>query len=90
MFGEKTSGALDIEMGAEQLRTSVTLARNLADGHMGKISVERFQEVGKYMFDSGMIEERTSQHSFGAAYQFKFNKKWLESVEARGYITKAQ
>lgn len=45
-----------------------------------------------YQFASGKINETISQNSLGATYQLKLHdkRKWLDYLEANGYITKSQ
>lgn len=74
----------------QENRVDITWAHAWTDNQRTKLSVERLEEAMDFDYNSGSVTEWVPQYSYGAGYQYLFNKNWLKNVELSGYYAKAQ
>lgn len=74
----------------QENRVDITWAHAWTENQRTKLSVERLEEAMDFDYDSGSVTEWVPQYSYGAGYQYLFNKNWLKNVELSGYYAKAQ
>lgn len=75
---------------SEENRIDITWAHAWTDKQRTKLSVERLEEKMDFDYDSGSTSAWVPQYSYGAGYQYLFNKNWLKSAELSGYYANAQ
>ena len=74
----------------QENRVDITWAHAWTEKQRTKLSIERLEEAMDFDYDSGSVTEWVPQYSYGAGYQYLFNKNWLKNVELTGYYAKAQ
>jgi hypothetical protein len=77
------------EYGAEQYRLNGTLGYSLSPLSQIKASIERFGQRLPFQFDTGMIDARVHQDSYGARFQQLYDFGIIKGISAGVYRAKA-
>ncbi|HVV67860.1 MAG TPA: putative Ig domain-containing protein [Gammaproteobacteria bacterium] len=89
MFSDRLGLALKATYGPNEWRGNLTAGYRFKDKHQFKLTYEYLNQNLPYDFDTGTINSRVYQHSFGGAYQYLFQRGIVHSFELSGNYTKA-
>lgn len=90
MLTENTAIDVEIAVGPKQREMLIKAGWKISKDGMLRVTAHQLKQLMTFDFISGKDSTWVSQETFGATIRIRSDKKWLEYLEASGYISNAE